>query len=221
MFVRDVSLALMRCCMVEEGFEISGGVAIVPWGAEPFGDGARVTLTNDGAPSLIALYFSWRDGETAEEANHLRGEANGLREESKTQVTRIANLTEELNTERNKHLQQIAQNIKQPLSQAEKNGVKLRKYLRKKTTVSEGNGTWGAGGAEIVEVSEDNILTLFSPAGYSSSAAFAVYVRCDELELIEAPLGGCDLQIRILKRYGDKEVCRIRGRALAISSVRG
>jgi len=34
LFVSDVSLALMRCCMVEEGFEISGGVAIVPWGAE-------------------------------------------------------------------------------------------------------------------------------------------------------------------------------------------
>ena len=30
------SLALMRCCMVEEGFEISGRVAIVPWGAELF-----------------------------------------------------------------------------------------------------------------------------------------------------------------------------------------
>jgi hypothetical protein len=29
------SLALMRCCMVETGFEMSGGVAIVPWGVEP------------------------------------------------------------------------------------------------------------------------------------------------------------------------------------------
>jgi len=36
LFVGDVSLALMRCCMVEEGFEISGRVAIVPWGAELF-----------------------------------------------------------------------------------------------------------------------------------------------------------------------------------------
>ena len=34
LFVGDVSLGLMRCCMVEEGFEISGRVAIVPWGAE-------------------------------------------------------------------------------------------------------------------------------------------------------------------------------------------
>ncbi|HLW79742.1 MAG TPA: hypothetical protein VKU44_09110 [Terriglobia bacterium] len=35
LFVGDVSLGLMRCCMVEKGFEISGRVAVVPWGAEP------------------------------------------------------------------------------------------------------------------------------------------------------------------------------------------
>ena len=34
-FANDVSLALMRCCMVENGFEVSGGVAIVPWSVEP------------------------------------------------------------------------------------------------------------------------------------------------------------------------------------------
>jgi hypothetical protein len=35
LFVGNASLTLMRCCMVEEGFEISGSVAIVPWGVEP------------------------------------------------------------------------------------------------------------------------------------------------------------------------------------------
>jgi hypothetical protein len=34
LFVGDVALGLMRCCMVERQFEISGSVAIVPWGAE-------------------------------------------------------------------------------------------------------------------------------------------------------------------------------------------
>lgn len=153
------------------------------------------------APSLIALYFSWQDGETAAEANRLRAQANGLRAETVTQAGQIANLTEQLDRERNKHLQQIAHNVKQPLSQAEKNAAKLQKYLRKRAAVTEGGNTWGAMGAEIVEV-RDEIVTLFVPSGYSSSSAFAVYVRCDELEMIEAPAGGCDVQIRILKRYG-------------------
>ena len=34
LFAGEGSLALMRCCMVEEKFEISERVAIVPWGAE-------------------------------------------------------------------------------------------------------------------------------------------------------------------------------------------
>ena len=34
LFGVDGSLALMRCCMVEKGFELSGRVAVVPWGAE-------------------------------------------------------------------------------------------------------------------------------------------------------------------------------------------
>jgi hypothetical protein len=147
-------------------------------------------------PGLVAPIIALVDLRDSAKGNELRAEANVLQ-------GKIADLTEELDTERNKHLQQIAQNIKQPLSQAEKNAAKLRKYLTKKTTISEGNGTWGAGGAEIVDVSEENIVTLFVPAGYSSSSAYAVYVRCDELEMIEAPVGGCDLQIRILKRYGD------------------
>jgi hypothetical protein len=58
-------------------------------------------------------------------------------------------------------------------------------------------------GAEIVEVSEDSVLTLFTPAGYSSSAAFAVYVHCDELQIVEVPVGSCPVQIKILKRYSD------------------
>jgi hypothetical protein len=46
LFVGDVSLALMRCCMVENGFEISGSVAIVPWGAE-------LSLIEDALQALL------------------------------------------------------------------------------------------------------------------------------------------------------------------------
>jgi len=34
LFAMDGSLTLMRCCMVENGFELSGRTAVVPWGAD-------------------------------------------------------------------------------------------------------------------------------------------------------------------------------------------
>jgi len=46
LFVEHASLALMRCCMVEEGFEISDGVAVVPWGAE-------LTLIEEALQALL------------------------------------------------------------------------------------------------------------------------------------------------------------------------
>jgi hypothetical protein len=120
-----------------------------------------------------------------EQANQAREEANRLREHAKNAVVRIADNTTPAQT------------------QADRNAVKLRKYLRQRASVSEGNGHWGAMGAEIVEVSEDNVLTLFTPAGYTSTSAFAVYVQCDELQIIEQPVGGCPVQIKVLKRYGE------------------
>lgn len=166
-------------------------------------------------PILVGIYFNWTSGITAEKANKLSVEANRLREESKTHIAEIADLQEKRNklqtelnalqSERNSLLEKIAHSIKQPITEAEKNAVKLRKYLGKKAFVSEGGGNWGSGGAEIVEVNEDNILTLFTPAGYSSSTAWAVRVRCDELQIVEEPQDGCALQIRILKRYGDTQ----------------
>ena len=178
-------------------------------------------------PVLVGAFFSWRElrhsaganrlrkeandsraeaNRLSDEANGLRTEANRLREEQKGAVVRIAELQDERNQlegERNRLMEKIAENTRRPLSQAEKNALKLRKYLRKLATVSEGNGNWGAMGAEIVDVSEDNILTLFVPAGYSSTSAYVVYVHCDELQIVEEPVGSCALQIKILKRYGD------------------
>lgn len=56
-----------------------------------------------------------------------------------------------------------------------------------------------AGPAEIVEV-KNEIVTLFSPAGFSSSSASATYVQSDKIEIVEGS-GGL-LTLKILERYG-------------------
>jgi hypothetical protein len=146
----------------------------------------------------ILAYFELRH---SGEANALRIEANSLRAEANVLQGRIADLTAELDAERNKHLQQIANNTKKPLTQAERNADTLRKHLRAKVTVSEGRGGW-SNTPEIVEVSDDNIVTLFTPRGHSSSAAWCVRVHCGELEITDIPQGSCPLRLKVLKRYG-------------------
>jgi hypothetical protein len=129
------------------------------------------------------------------------GEANTLRAEANVLQGRIANLTADLDAERNKHLRQIAKNTEKPVTQAERNADTLRKHLRAKVTVSEEHGSWG-NTAEIVEVSNDNIVTLFAPRSYSSSAAWCVKADCGELEITDIPQGSCPLRLKVLKRYG-------------------
>jgi len=140
----------------------------------------------------ILAYFEWRH---SGEANALRSEANSLRRQN-------VRLTAELDTERNKHLQQIAKNTEKSVTQAERNADTLRRYLGAKVTVSEGSGSWGNNTPEIVGVSDDNIVTLFTPHGYSSSTAWCVKVHCDQLEIAEIPQGSCPLRLKVLKRYG-------------------
>lgn len=103
--------------------------------------------------TLAALaYLDWHDsGKSNAEANILRG--------------RIATLE----AERNQHLQKIAQNTEKPISQAEKNANLLRKHLGTSVSVTEGEGYWGKN-PEIVEVSDEDIVTLFTPGGPSSVA---------------------------------------------------
>jgi hypothetical protein len=115
-----------------------------------------------------------------EQANQSREEANRLREQAKNAVVRIADNTTKTPT------------------LADRNAAKLRKYIGKTAKVSEGSGGWGTP-PEIVEVNEDNIVTLFTPAGYSSTSAFAICVHCEQLQIVEEPT----LQIRVLQRYGD------------------
>jgi hypothetical protein len=67
--------------------------------------------------------------------------------------------------------------------------------------VNQDGGTW-SNTPEIVEVSEDNIVTLFTPRGHTSSSAWCVNVHCDDLEITNIPQGSCPLRIKVLKRYG-------------------
>jgi hypothetical protein len=146
----------------------------------------------------ILAYFELRH---SGEANTLRNQANDLRAEAINLHGQIATLSADLDAERNKHLQQIANNTKKPVTQAERNADILRKHLRAVVTVSEGSDSW-PGTPEIVEVSDDNIVTLFTPRGYSSSSALCVKVHCGDLEISDIPQGACPLRLKVLKRYG-------------------
>ena len=153
---------------------------------------------------LPAIAIALMELEHSREANRLRAEANRLKGE--------------LDTERNKQLGQIAINTERPVTRAERNAEKLRKHLGTRVAVCQEHGIWGSP-PEIVEVSEDNIVTLFTPRDYSSSAAWCVQVHCDDLEISDIPQGSCPLRIRVLRRYGPDvqlgEITRWGGRNLA------
>ncbi len=167
-------------------------------------------------PGIAAPILAWFELRHSTEANELRSEANNHRirandlqiEQNKSveQIAElqgeIAHLTRELDTERNKHLQQIAINTQRPPTEAERNARTLRKYIGQRASVTEGQNHWGAMGAIIAEVNDNNIVTLFVTAGYNSTTAWGQPVKCDKLHVVEVPVGGCPVQINILERYG-------------------
>jgi hypothetical protein len=173
-------------------------------------------------PGIAVPVLAWFELRHSGEANVLRAEANDFRAEANSQRLRanalqeeqnksvaeiarlqaeIARLTKELDTERNKHLQQIASNTQRRKGEAEINGEALRKYIGQRAFVNEGDGYWG-GGAVIAEVNDNNIVTLFVPASFNNSQAYGQAVRCDRLHIVEEPTGGCAVQISIIERYG-------------------
>lgn len=153
-------------------------------------------------PGIAVPVLAWFELGHSAEANTLRADANGLRSEANHLQERIAEITAERDAERNKHLGQIADNTKKPVTQAEKNADILSKHLRATVAVSEGQGDWGANRPEIVEVGDDNIATLFVPRGHTSSTSWCVRVHCGDLEITDIPIGSCPLQLKVLKRYG-------------------
>lgn len=152
-------------------------------------------------PTFALAFLAYFELRHSGEANTLRIEANGLRAQANELQLQIADLKAQLDAERNTHLQQIAKSMARPITQAERNADVLRKHLRAKVMVSEGDGGWPEP-PEIVEVSDDNMVTLFTQRGYSSPAAWCVRVHCDELEISEIPQGSCPLRLKVLKRYG-------------------
>jgi hypothetical protein len=147
----------------------------------------------------ILAYFELRH---SAEANALRRRANDLRGEANALQRRVTDLTAELDTERNKHLQQIAANTRRQMTQGERNAELLRtKYLKTRASVNEGKMNWSTD-PEIVEVSSDNIVTLFAARSHSVSHAWCVSVHCDDLQITEIPQGGCAVRLTVLKRYG-------------------
>jgi len=136
-------------------------------------------------PGIVAGGIGLLELRHSSEANELRRQNNELREM--------------LDSERNQHPQDIANHTKPQPTAAERMAAKLRDYIGQSATVSEGKGVWGTS-IQIAEVSDDCIATLFSPAGYSSTQAWAVNVHCNDLELVS--MGG-ELRLRVNKRYGD------------------
>ena len=130
------------------------------------------------APALIIAFLELRH---SDEANRLQEEANAERARA------------------NEALSRIAEHTKKAPTKAERNAERLGNYLRAKVqVVNADDSSWGSP-AEIVEI-KNEVVTLFTPAGFSSSTAFAVHVHCDNLEIIEGT--GGSLTLKVLQRYG-------------------
>ena len=65
-------------------------------------------------PGIAFLVLAWFGLRDSAEANTLRADANRLRSEQNALQNQISELTAELAAEQNKHLQQIAENTKEP-----------------------------------------------------------------------------------------------------------
>jgi hypothetical protein len=139
---------------------------------------------------LLELLHSGEANELRQEANKLRDQANELRQEANRQRKRA-----------NEALGRIADHTQKVPTKAERNAEKLRPYLGAKIQVVNADDSRWGDGTEIAEI-KDGVLTLFTPCGWSSSSASANYVHCEDLEIVEAPVGSVRLTIKVLKRYG-------------------
>ena len=52
-----------------------------------------------------------------------------------------------------------------------------------------------------MEVSDANIVTLFTPIAGSNPQASRVQVDCDELDIVEIPYGSCPLRLHVRRRH--------------------
>jgi hypothetical protein len=137
--------------------------------ARPWWEDLIVALATVAVP-VLALY----ELKHSAEANELRREENRLQE-------RIGQLMAEHAAERNRLLEQIASNTQRAVTQAERNAATLRRHIGACVSVTEGQGGWPSTPL-VAEVSDANIVTLFSPSAGSNPQAWCVQVDCGELE---------------------------------------
>jgi len=143
-------------------------------------------------PAIALPVLAWFELGHSAEANRLRSVADGLRREENRLQEQIGQLMARL-------LEQIASSTQG--RQAERNAEILRKYIGACVPVLEGRGIWSSTPL-IVEVSDANIVTLFTPSAGSSQQAWCVKVHCGDVEIAEIPHGSCPLRMKVLKRYG-------------------
>ncbi len=181
--------------------EITNFVLTRPWWHTVFGAILEISVP---VLAIFELRHSAEANVLRKEANAQRIEANRLRSEATVLQGQNAQLAAQLDEERNKHLEhlkEIAKNTARPITPAERNADLLRRHLRATVAVSEGKGVWGYS-PEIAEVGEDGTVTLFTPSSHTSSNAWCVKVRCEDLEITDIPQGSCPLRLTVLKRYG-------------------
>ncbi len=135
------------------------------------------------------------------QANEERRTANDLRREQITLEDKIGELMVELDAERNRHLEQIAANTQRPVTPAERNAQILRHHIGACVSVTEGTGAWPSTPL-IAEVTDANIVTLFTPSAGSNPQASCVQVDCGELDIVEIPHGSCPLRVHVRRRHG-------------------
>jgi hypothetical protein len=162
------------------------------------------------------------------EANRLRGEANDERRKAndlRADALRLQETIGKLEAEKAGHLAQIAANTQRPVTQAQRNADVLRRHIGACVSVTEDygsrQGSWPSTPL-IAEVSEANIVMLFTPSAGSNPQATGIPVDCGDLDVVDIPQGSCPLRLHVRRRYGSSinfgEIRRWEDRNLPVAS---
>jgi hypothetical protein len=204
---------IIMAAIVLGGLSIAFHTALRGWLCES----AWFHSTLIDGPALVLVVVAWKELSHSEEANGHRKQMSvdlngtklelaGMREEAKKandlreKNIELGRKNAELNEKLTAIQQEIADNLKRQPTKADRNAAILKKYMRKLASVSQ-EGTQPVG-YEIVEISEDNIATLFLVRGAQSTRSISNIVDCGEMTIQEAQQGGCSLRIHINKFIG-------------------
>jgi hypothetical protein len=157
-------------------------------------DSARVNALRDEANQLLLEV-----DEQCNEVNKLRAEADQQRRAADIEKTRT-----------NEALACLADIAKKGRTKAQRNADRLQGYLRCNALVIDSDESRWPGAAEIVEI-KDEVATFFTPCDFHSPTALESYVHCEDIEIMESPIGSLPLALKVLKRYGpDKSLGGIK-----------